>query len=105
MEILMTTIKNKYIGITHPIGPVVEDPTFCEAWKQANCKVGIHAFDEVWALEHHYLHCDVCGMEVHISKVVLPDGKDNMVGDIPKDISPPKYDVVTEGYNPYDKDK
>ena len=76
----MTVIINKYIGITHPLGNIVEDKTFCEAWKQANCAQGIHAWDEVWAKEHHYLHCDVCGMEVHINKVVIPDGKNKVVG-------------------------
>ena len=77
----MTMIINKYVGITHPFGDIVEDDTFCEAWKISNCKHGVHAFDEVWALEHHYLHCDVCGMEVHISKIVLPDGKDETIGE------------------------
>ena len=78
----MTIIINKYVGITHPIQEALtENNEFCEAWKLSNCSQGIHAFDEVWALEHHYLHCDVCGMEVHISKIVIPNGKDEIVGD------------------------
>lgn len=76
----MTTIINKYVGITHPVGDIVEVKEFCEAWKASNCKQGIHVFDEVWSLENHYLHCDVCEMEVHIKKIVIPDGKDDIVG-------------------------
>jgi hypothetical protein len=76
----MTTIINKYIGITHPLGDdIIGHKEFSEAWKLANCKTGIHAFDEVWSIDSHYLHCDICGMEVHISKVVVPDGKDEVV--------------------------
>lgn len=77
----MTTIVNKYVGITHPLDGMEEIPEFIESWKASNCSQGIHAFDEVWALEHHYLHCDVCGMEVHIEKIVVPDGKDEIVGE------------------------
>ena len=76
----MTTIVNKYIGITHPLGEdIISNKEISEAWKQSNCKQGIHAWDEVWALEHHYLHCDICGMEVHIKKVVVPDGKEDTI--------------------------
>ena len=78
----MTTIVNKYVGITHPINELLTDnKEFCEAWKITNCKNGIHVFDEVWSLEHHYLHCDVCGMEVHIKEIVVPDGKDDVIGE------------------------
>ena len=81
----MTTIKNSYIGITHPITDMEktmsdkEHNLVLEAWKRTNCINNIHLFDEVWSLEDHYLHCDACGMEVHISKVVIPDGKDNKI--------------------------
>ncbi len=78
---IMTTMINKFIGITHPLGDVLDEDVFCEAWKQANCRYGIHVFDEVHSLEDHYLHCDACNMEVHISKVVIPDGKDEVVGE------------------------
>ena len=82
----MTVIRNKYTGITHPIeDDMIENKVFCESWKQSNCREGIHLFDEVWSLEHHYLHCDVCGMEVHISKVVIPDGKDYVIEDNSKE--------------------
>ena len=78
----MTVIINKYIGITHPLNDdLLELKEFCEAWKASNCLKGIHAFDEVHSLENHYLHCDVCEMEVHINKVVIPDGKDDVVGE------------------------
>lgn len=76
----MTTIKNKYVGITHPLSDdIIDNETFIEAWKKTNCIIGIHAFDEVWSLEDHYLYCDICGMEVHISKIKIPDGKDDEI--------------------------
>jgi len=75
----MTTIRNKYLGITHPLGdePVLEFKEFIESWKIANCKHGMHLWDEVWSTDDHYLHCDVCEMEVHIDKIVIPDGKND----------------------------
>ena len=77
----MTVIKNKYIGITHPVAEMlIENEVFRESWKTTNCSTGIHAFDEVFSDESHYLHCDVCGIEVHISKVIIPDGKDKVIG-------------------------
>ncbi len=75
----MTTIVNKYIGITHPLSDIVESEEFCASWKAANCAQGIHAFDEVYSDSAHYLHCDVCGMEVHIEKIVIPDGQDKVI--------------------------
>jgi hypothetical protein len=87
----MTTIVNKYIGITHPLDDMVEVKEFCESWKASNCSQGIHAFDEVHSLEVHCLHCDMCGMEVHISKIVLPDGKDEVVGDNDQPDSPETF--------------
>ena len=85
----MTTIINKYIGITHPITDEgisdKEHNTILQAWKFSNCIQGIHLFDECWSTNagdgevEHYLHCDACGLEVHIEKVVVPDGKDDVV--------------------------
>jgi len=76
----MTTIINSYIGITHPItDDLLEKEDFCKAWKKANCVNGIHLFDECWSLEEHFLHCDVCGMDVYIDKIVIPDGKDHII--------------------------
>lgn len=81
----MTTIINKYVGITHPVlADGLDDKqydTILEAWKNANCVQGVHLFDEVWSNENHYLHCDACGIEVHIEKIVIPDGKDNTIGE------------------------
>lgn len=84
----MTTIVNKYIGITHPMTDdgndskiLLETKEFRKAWKTSNCSQGIHLFDEVWSIEHHYLHCDACGMEVHIAKVVIPDGLNKVIGE------------------------
>lgn len=79
----MTTIKTKYVGITHPkLDEGLDEKQYnviLEAWKFSNCIQGIHLFDEVWSVERHVLHCDACGMEVHISKIVIPDGKDDEI--------------------------
>ena len=83
----MTTIKNKYIGITHPIdgnmADAKEQEVIFQAWKVANCPQGIHLWDECLSSgddgPDHYLHCDACGMEVHIKKIVIPDGKDDEI--------------------------
>jgi hypothetical protein len=79
----MTTIVNKYVGITHPISGMgmsdKEHDIILAAWKKTNCIQNHHLWDEVWSLENHYLHCDACGIEVHISKIVVPDGKDKEV--------------------------
>jgi len=80
MVIQVTTIRNKYLGITHPLDDkLLESPEFAESWRQANCKNGVHLFDEVHSLDSHYLHCDVCEIEVHIKEIIVPDGKDDIL--------------------------
>jgi hypothetical protein len=44
----------------------------------------MHLFDEVLATNAegepvHYLHCDVCEIEVHIKEIVVPDGKEKVI--------------------------
>ena len=79
----MTTIINKYVGITHPVlGKGLTDEEYdviLQAWKRANCPDGIHLFDEVWTNHRHVLHCDACGIEVYISKIYIPDEKDDVI--------------------------
>lgn len=83
----MTTIIKKYIGITHPLGnkgiAEEEHNLILEAWKNSNCPQGIHLWDECYSSgddgPEHYLHCDACGMEVHIEKVIIPDDKDDII--------------------------
>lgn len=58
-------MKNKYHGITYEI-----EKWKTEKMKMENCSNGIHAFDEVWSIEAHYLHCDYCGLEVHIKEII-----------------------------------
>lgn len=77
MMVIMTTLRNKYIGITHPIKKdIIKNKTFCVSWKISNCLNGIHAFNEICDVDGHYLLCDVCRIEVHIEKIIIPDGKD-----------------------------
>lgn len=79
----MTTIINRYIGITHPLTDEglngKEFDTILQAWKITNCSNGIHLWDECWSIESHTLHCDACGIEIHIEKVEVPDGKDIII--------------------------
>lgn len=39
-------------------------------FKKYFCKRHIHLFDECKSLGDHFLSCDACGLEVHISKFV-----------------------------------
>lgn len=67
-------IKKKYHGITHRLtDAMLNDRKFCEKLKERVCSSGVHYFDEVLSLEDHYLHCDICGLEVHINKIVVND--------------------------------
>jgi len=79
----MTTIINKYTGITHPvIGEGLEEKEIeliYNAWKISNCSRGIHLFDEVWSDCDHYLVCDACNIEVHINKIIIPDDKNHII--------------------------
>lgn len=81
----MTTIKNKYLGITHPLALEKMDDEYNElvmqAWKKTNCPNMIHLFNEIMGIgdDSHYLKCDACGLRVHISKIVIPDGKDKKI--------------------------
>lgn len=78
----MSTIINHYVGITHPIKEIEDKESqelILAAWKMTNCINGIHLFDECLSIDNHYLYCDACGIEVHIKKIVIPDGKDNII--------------------------
>lgn len=78
----MTTIINHYIGIIHPLPEkLIENEVFCQSWKHTNCSNGVHAFNEVFTEDIHCLHCDICGIDIHISKIVIPDGKDKVIGE------------------------
>lgn len=70
---IVSKLKNEYHGITHGIKLKLDDDKYCELFKKYFCSKGIHAFDEVWSIENHYLHCDICGLEVHINKIVKPE--------------------------------
>lgn len=60
-----------YHGITHYV-PIPLAPL----WAQTLCRVNMHLFDEViaWSTPQyeHYLHCDACGLVVHIDKIEPP---------------------------------
>lgn len=53
----------KYRGITYP--KIFDNKLSRSLWKRFLCPRNIHLFDEVLS-EEHYLHCDACGLDVHI---------------------------------------
>lgn len=57
---------NKYIGITYPTRLQKK----LKEWKKIHCSKNEHLFDEVCSDKNHYLHCDACGLIVHIKKIV-----------------------------------
>lgn len=62
--------QNKYYGITYCI-PCWK--ILLWIWKNTLCRFKWHLFDEcLSSLEGrgHFLHCDACGLEVHISRIV-----------------------------------
>ena len=60
---------NKYHGITHGLKKI-NNKTFVKKMKAEKCSKGIHAFDEVWSIDAHYLFCDICELEVHIKEII-----------------------------------
>ena len=56
----------KYRGITY--FPIFDNEFIQWLWKLLFCPHEWHLFDEVWALERHYLSCDACGLSVYIDK-------------------------------------
>lgn len=42
-------------------------------WRAVFCPRGWHLFDEVTTVFGHYLHCDACGLIVHVARTELPD--------------------------------
>ena len=66
----VTPKVSQYEGITHEIPDYfIKDERFCKVWKENKCSQGIHAFDEVWTGEDHYLSCDVCNLIVYIDRI------------------------------------
>lgn len=61
---------SKYHGITHGIQDhLLESEHYVKWCKENQCSKGIHLFDEVRTTDKHYLHCDICGLEVHIERI------------------------------------
>jgi hypothetical protein len=59
---------HNYIGITYP--SFFQNNIMLKFFKKYFCKKHIHLFDEVKSKDSHYLHCDACGLEVHINKII-----------------------------------
>lgn len=53
--------KNKYLGITHEV-PYID----LLKWQRYKCPQGVHALDEVWSPDCHYLVCDACNLKIDI---------------------------------------
>ncbi len=61
---------HKYHGITYPsfLTWKIWKWAVFPLWKKFMCSKNIHLFDECASLEH-ILHCDACGLGVHISYI------------------------------------
>jgi hypothetical protein len=55
----------KYYGITYPSFL----SRFPWIWRRTCCKFQWHLFDECTTENDRYLHCDACGLIVHILSV------------------------------------
>ncbi len=70
---MMTGSRTKYTGITYP--KILANKLAQKLWKWFMCKDGKHLFDEVLSYwgepsdPQHYLYCDACGLDVHISSI------------------------------------
>lgn len=63
--------------------PIHDTPEEHARWREEKCPFGWHLFDEVRSLPSapafggsHYLHCDACGLEVHIAAVIVPTAEE-----------------------------
>lgn len=70
---------NNYHGITYPDFIDNWDSDSINFWKNNFCSKGYHLFDEVKSDTDHYLHCDICELEVHISKIGFFKSKNEKV--------------------------
>lgn len=64
----MKNDRSKYVGLTYP--KIFNNRLVHKLWKRFMCKDGKHLFDEVLTYHTepmHYLWCDACELEVHIS--------------------------------------
>jgi len=64
---------SKYVGITYP--SFLYNRVVHWLWKRYMCPRNRHLFDEVWAVDEHYLYCDACELEVHIKSINPPEEK------------------------------
>jgi len=60
-------LPNRYVGLTYPHFLVYKPwrKTVYYLWKKFLCLRNIHLFDECLGIDH-ILHCDACGLAVHI---------------------------------------
>lgn len=58
---------NVYDGFTYP--SIFYRWPFRWFWKKYMCPQNKHLLDEVWSDSNWYLSCDVCNLEIHISKI------------------------------------
>ena len=56
-----------YEGITYP--RIFYNRVFRWFWKKYMCPKNKHLLDECWSPPDWYLFCDVCNLEIHISKI------------------------------------
>lgn len=62
--------RSSYAGLTYPsfLEWKIWRKTVIHLWRKFLCTRNIHMLDECESLEH-YLHCDACGLRVHIAYI------------------------------------
>jgi hypothetical protein len=56
-----------YHGFTYPKNK--RSDKALRRWRLKRCQKGQHLWDECLTLDRHTLHCDACGLQVHIGHV------------------------------------
>lgn len=59
-------MREEWLDVTYPY--ILQNKVSQWLWKHVFCPIGFHLFDEVQSTTDHYLYCDACDFEVHISK-------------------------------------
>lgn len=88
----MKEFKSKWGNITYD--PALCNPQLLLQWKEEKCPKGWHLFDEMKSASEHALHCDACGLLVHIAYI---ETQDEAVARIDRDEERPPFVVIERG--------
>lgn len=88
----MKEFNSKWGNITYD--STLDTPQSLLRWKEEECPKGCHLFDEMKSANEHFLHCDACGLVVHIAHI---ETQDEVLARIEKDEEPPPFIVIERG--------